>query len=125
MHTTLLDHLNSPYRRKIFFGISALIVVLLAVVNFFVLPALPDQSSLLRTLSQIVSAMFTAAVSSVATTAALLFFSPPPEPQSGTAIVRPVDRGGVIEQTRHDADNWCFSGGLGRYTRARQRYLNL
>ena len=116
----MLEHLNSPYRRRLFFVVSLLMIALLAGLQFLALPRLFDLPSppLPVILGQVFSNMLSAAVASVATMAALLFFSPPPEPESGTTIVRPHDRSRVIEQTRHDADRWWFSGGLGRYTRA-------
>ena len=120
MQTPLLEHLNTPYRRRLFFGISLLTVFVLVGLEFLALPALFEKPipSLHAALSQVVFSMLTAAVASVAVTAVLLYFSPPPAPQSGTTIVRPSDRGRIIDYTRQDADNWWFSGGLGRYTRA-------
>ena len=95
-------------------------ILLLACLQFLALPQLANLPSptLPSILSQILSNMLSAAIASVATMSLLLFFSPPPEPESGTTILRPTDRGPVIAQTRHNAHSWWFSGGLGRYTRA-------
>ena len=120
MQATLLDYLNTPYRRRLFFGIALLMILLLALLEFLVLPALFEQlpiPPLHAVLSRMAASTLAAAVASVVTTTVLLYFSPPPAPETGTTIVRPSDRGRVIESTRQDADNWWFSGGLGRYTR--------
>jgi hypothetical protein len=116
----ILEHLFTPYRKRLYFGISIGAIALLLFVQFLVMPWLFGEKfpGFEEVLKKIVEHLIVAAVTSTVLTGALLFFTPPDSPESQTKVIKPPDRGRVIETTRHDTDSWWFSGGLGKYTRA-------
>jgi hypothetical protein len=116
----ILEHLFTPYRKRLYFGISILAIALLLVGQFLILPWLFTHPvpSFYEMVDKVFEHLLIAAVTSAVLTAALLFFTPPDSPESRTKVIKPPDRGRVIETTRHDTDAWWFSGGIGRYTRA-------
>lgn len=115
----MLDHLTTPYRKKLFYGISGTVISLLAIVYVYFewkQNANPEEFHW-SILSEVFLAITVASLAAVAVISLQLLFSPPFDELKRTLIIRPPDRGRVIENIRKDAADWWFSGGLGRYTR--------
>lgn len=114
------DVFESRYKRKIFFTISSLALVVLFVIRYFtasqLLPAAAAMAApvFVTVLDALISTFF----ATIGIAWLIFWLSPPVMQRSRLRVIEPREIRSAIEEGRAGASEWWYMGGAGRYTRA-------
>jgi hypothetical protein len=109
---------ESKYLRRAVFGLVALCLVILAVVEFLLLPATGSRSENIKAVgSNVVANLLTSLIAFLVVAGVVLWIIPPSRDSREVRVVNGRDRSAVLDQGRRSTTFWWFTGGLGRFNR--------
>ncbi|MEH0933419.1 hypothetical protein [Micromonospora sp. CPCC 205558] len=110
---------ESKYLRRALFGIAALCLLLLAVIQYLLLPADGNRTDNLKAVgANVVANLLTSLIAFVVVAGVVLWLMPPVADSREVKVVSGRDRAATLDEGRRSTTFWWFSGGLGRFNRA-------
>ncbi|MEV0154467.1 hypothetical protein AB0H57_12105 [Micromonospora sp. NPDC050686] len=110
---------ESRYLRRALFGLAALCLLLLALIEYLLLPATGNKVDNLKAVgANVVANLLTSLIAFLVAAGVLLWLFPPVPDAREVKVVSGRDRAAALEEGRRSTTFWWFTGGLGRFNRA-------